>query len=127
MRRAGFAAALTATLVAGACAGTSGGRTHTQQPTASVTVSNYNWLDMNIYLVRGGGVPLRLGTVSTMETRRFRLPAFASMSGDNFLRAEPIGSRIAHSSQPLLIEPGSELTWRLENNLAHSTIGMRVR
>jgi hypothetical protein len=122
-----FAAALAATLVAGACAGSAGGPTHAEPSAATVTVSNYNGLDMNIYLVRGSGVPVRLGTVSTMETRRFRLPVYATVSGENYLRAEPIGARSAHSSQPLLIEPGAEVTWRLENNLAHSTISMRMR
>src|SRR5690606_36702747 len=40
---------------------------------ARVDVSNFNWLDMAIYAVRGG-MRVRLGTVTSMNRERFTIP-----------------------------------------------------
>ena len=129
MRRPRCAMAAVAVIVlATGCAGqgTAGGSGSPRQrpEAATVVVSNNNWMDMSIYLVRAG-TSIRLGAVTSMETRRFRLPLLAAGASDNALRAEPIGSRTTHTSEPLVIGPGDELEWRLEANLAHSSIHVR--
>jgi len=95
------------------------------EPEALLQVSNQNWSDMNVYLVRGA-MKQRLGTVSSNTTSRFKLPRHIFASPDPVqLLADPIGSARTYTSPPLLVNPGQTVEWRLENNVALSSFLVR--
>jgi hypothetical protein len=120
--------ALVIALSAGACAGNSGPQDGPLPPrgnTATVRVTNNNWADMNVYAERGG-MRLRLGTVTTMATRAFKLPR-TLMNGNGNVRlvADPIGSRESHVTSPVQVWPGQTVAFRIENHIAISSITVR--
>ena len=88
---------------------------------ASVRVTNNNWSDMNIYVLRGSD-RRRLGTVSSNSSTVFRLPNSVLIGGSDIrLLADPIGSSRTYVSPTLLIGPGHVVEWRLENNMNMSS------
>lgn len=90
-----------------------------------VRVTNNNWSDMTIYVVRDG-LRHRLGTVTSQTTERFAVPThFMAASGRVHLLADPIGSRNTFLSSPIVITPGQTAEWQLENSLALSSIWIR--
>ncbi len=86
-----------------------------------VLVDNRNWQDVTIYALRGG-LRVRLGTVTSMQTARFVLST--EMTGSTRLRlmADPVGSLGTFTSEPLRVEPGDQVQWRLANELVQSAI-----
>jgi hypothetical protein len=112
-----LAAALAAGAVSGAAcarparAGARGARE--PQEATTVRVQNQNFLDMNIYVVRGG-VRARLGTVTGNSTARFTIPVsyVQSLTSLRFL-ADPIGARRAPISEEITVSPGDEVTLTL--------------
>lgn len=119
--------AMAAALLLTACAGASYDRpseAHGQSP-VQVEVTNNNWLDMTVYAVRGS-MRVRLGTVTTGERERFKLPRSVNVAaGELSLLADPIGSGQKYQSQPLIVEPGARVTWSLENQLALSSFSVQ--
>ena len=106
-RRLALAAMLT--LLAAAC----GGRSQTNgepTPATVVRVTNQNFLDMNVYVLRGAE-RVRLGTVSGNRTERFTLPGNLVFGGTpvRFL-ADPIGSSRTAQSFEITVSPGDEVT-----------------
>jgi hypothetical protein len=92
---------------------------------AVVHVSNNNWSDMNVYVVRGT-MRQRLGTVSSLATGKFRLPRHIFTSPEPMrLLADPIGGAQQYLSPPLLVNPGQVVEWRLENNVQLSSAFIR--
>ncbi len=88
----------------------------------TVRVINDNWLDVTVYAVRGG-YRRRLGTVTSFASRVFTLPqAFLIPSDELRLIADPIGRRGTFVSEPLVVNPGDVVEWRLRNNLGLSNI-----
>ena len=87
-----------------------------------VRVVNDNWHDITVYAVRGG-YRRRLGLVNSFAKREFTLPpAFLIPSDELRLIADPIGRRGAFVSEPLVVNPGDVVEWRLLNNLRLSNI-----
>lgn len=119
------AAALAVTL--SACAGNAGpqsGPLPPEGPSTEVQVTNNNWADMNVYVERGG-MRTRLGTVTSMTSRRFDIPrAFTTSSSSVRLVADPIGSRESHMTQPVQVFPGQTLEFTIQNHLAISTVSV---
>lgn len=93
-------------------------------PPSIVEVSNYNPLDVHVYVIVSGQ-RVSLGIVTTSNTESFRLPRLAFSSRNVAFLAEPIGSRRRYVSDELLIEPGDTVVWRITDNLAHSVITIR--
>jgi len=118
-----------AAVIAGGCASATG-TTQSQNADAAsertmIRVNNHNWSDMTVYLVRDG-VRMRLGLVSSLETRMFEVPTSHLIStGEVRLVADPIGSSRVVTSPPVLIAPGQRAEWRLENSLALSSFWIR--
>jgi hypothetical protein len=122
--RLGAAAAVAlAGLLAGACASGTGGAVATNGAgdRTVVEVSNHNWADVNVYAVQLG-TRMRLGTVVSMTTRRFTLPAQTRLAGGGVrLMASPIGSTRSHLTDLILVDAGGRIEWNLENSLALSS------
>jgi hypothetical protein len=125
LRNSRIAATAALILLLGACStkGAQNKATVLERQTR-VEVTNHNWLDMRVYVVRAGN-RFRLGTVSTMGTQVFQLPrAFSTYAGGLQLVADPIGSREFHMTQPLSIAPGQLVSFKIENHLAISTVSV---
>lgn len=114
----------------GLLAGCAHGYTETQDVAVEddrtmVRVTNNNWSDMTIYLLRSGS-RRRLGTVTSQATHTFVVPAHLVVSSSSVhLVADPIGSSRTFTSAPILINPGQTAEWKLENSLALSSIWIR--
>lgn len=89
--------------------------------TIPVHVTNYNLLDVNVY-VRVGGQAYRLGTVTSFGSADFVLPAAALSSSGVQLVADPIGQRGNYASEQFYVVPGQQVDWTIENNPVHSTV-----
>jgi hypothetical protein len=91
-----------------ACAGRS--RAPVDESAATyVRVTNQAFLDMNVYVL-SGGQRIRLGSVSSNQTVRLRLPA-RLIFGATSLRflADPVGSSRVSQSFDIVVSPGDEV------------------
>ena len=87
-----------------------------------VKVRNNGWLDMRVYAVTRGN-RWRLGTASTGQLLTVELPRH--LQADIFqleLVAYPIGGSGVAMTEELLLSPGDQVDWVLENTLAFSTV-----
>jgi hypothetical protein len=132
MRTPGQLARLLATAfvtsVAVATAGCASGRVYSYDAPAGVgvrsmalRVTNDNWHDVTIYLLRdGGAMPTRIGAVSGLNSRVLRLrhpPA-----GWIRLMIRPIGSQASFTTNQVVVEPGQVMVLRVQNHLAYSSL-----
>jgi hypothetical protein len=101
-----------------------------QHPTADaperaptvVTVTNNNWSDMVVYLLRST-MRTRLGTVTSMNTQEFEIPAsLIGPAATLRLQAAPIGSRRQHVTPPIYVGPGQQINYTIQNQLSISTV-----
>ena len=84
---------------------------------ARVEVHNNNWSDMVIYAVQNSH-RMRLGMVTSMNTRSFDLPRYVgTSSGDLYLLARPIGSGEEFEMGPIHVSRGQWVELRLENHI----------
>jgi hypothetical protein len=92
-----------------------------EAPPVRIRVENHNWLDVNVYAVHNG-TRYRLGTVTSMTRQMFRLPvAMLAQTGEFRLLVDPIGSSEVFLTEPLLVSPGQQIDWNVENHLALSS------
>lgn len=120
-------AVATAALLATGCAsaGERPARSGFDDGNTTIRVTNNNWSDMTIYLVRHG-TRQRLGMVTSQGVGIFRVPAHAVESASDVrLIADPIGSSVTYASEPIMISPGQEMEWRLENAINLSSFWVR--
>ncbi len=91
---------------------------------ATVVVTNNNWSDMTVYAQRNG-VSVRLGTVTSMTTQRFSLPApLIGGTGELHFLADPIGSTQVFRSPAVMVGRGQHVEFMLQNNLALSSLSV---
>jgi hypothetical protein len=116
---------LSAALIAaglGACAPQYQGN-QAGQPAAKNTtliVENNNWADMTVYVVISG-FRARVGSVASFSQARFVLSEALIGAGAIRLLADPIGSNQAFISDPIHVNPGQQVRFRLENNVRLSS------
>jgi hypothetical protein len=92
---------------------------------ATLHVSNSNWSDVRIYLVRGGAW-LRLGVVTTNGSADFEIPPeFLRQAGSVTLVASPVAGRTLYSTSLAGINPGDELELVVEGFLQYSHLVVR--
>ncbi len=108
------------------CSTFTGGRNAeaTMSDGVGVVVQNDNWQDATIYAV-GEGPWVRLGTVTSMHTKRFTVPPGDMRPGSVQLRAELIGSDAARTTDQIMVQPGDAVYWTLENYLPLSSYAVR--
>lgn len=108
-RRLVAALLLGASLAPAACA--RGGRSAAVAPEARTTVRvrNQGFLDMNVYVIRGGA-RYRLGTATGNSTSVFTIPAsiVQPLTPLRFL-ADPIGGNRTPVSEEITVSPGDEV------------------
>lgn len=105
------AAALAAALVVAACS--SGTRSAQLSPAPGainlpLTVTNQNWLDMAIYVVRGQS-RFRLGEATGNTTALLRIPGTFIDGWTVQLMADPVGSTDTYVTEPIMVWPGEHL------------------
>src|ERR671918_474899 len=72
----------------------------------AVKVENQNYLDMNVFVVRGGQ-RVRLGTVTGLSTQLFMLrPGMIGPAFDVQFEIHPIGGRGNSRSETISVHPG---------------------
>ena len=110
----GFVLVLLVLLIS-SCTPTRRGPQGPEPPQTTVQVQNQNWLDMNVYVLRGSQ-RVRLGTVTGASTRVFTIPSNL-VFGATSLRflADPVGSSRTPISQEITITPGDQVTLTIPN------------
>jgi hypothetical protein len=82
-------------------------------------VTNENWSDVRIYIVReGASVPQRVGSVPAFSTRVIRLRPQAI--GWTRLKIVPMASTNAFITEPVNVGPGQAMELTVQNHLPHS-------
>lgn len=109
--RSAILTCMTLLLAVSACGGS--GKAPHQAPAPDATtvrVENRNWLDMTIYVVRGGQ-RIRLGVVTGNSTRVLKIPR-GIVFGTTPLRflADPVGARRTPISQEIQVREGDQVT-----------------
>lgn len=98
-----------------------------EAPETTIRVTNNNWANMVVYLVRSG-VRVRLGTVNSMATAHFVVPrSVGAMHSDVRLVADPIGARTVYVTERLALMPGQAIEFTIENHLPLSTVTVSYR
>jgi hypothetical protein len=88
----------------------------------TVKVRNNGWLDMRVYAVVDGN-RWRLGTAHTGRLLTVKVPRYLQTGIVPFqLVAYPIGGSGVAATEQLLLSPGDQVDWQLENYLAFSTV-----
>ncbi len=91
----------------------------------ALRVTNSNWSDVRIYVVRGT-MWTRLGTVTTNSTVDFTIPAdFLSGSGSVSIVADPVAGRARWTTPLPAISEGDEFELVVENFLQYSHLVVR--
>ena len=89
-----------------------------------VRVENRSWQDMNVYAVESG-MRIRLGTVTSMNTSRLRVPVRSGLfTHDVQLIAVPIGNDEQYVSQAVQVSRGQAMAFTIQNHLAISTVSV---
>lgn len=124
-RARSVAVAAVVALTGAACA-TGGGLSAGDREARSVVVlvENNNWQDATVYVV-GPGPRARLGTVTSMTSKRFRVPLALQSPEGLQLQANLIGSSARNLTNRILVNPGHQVRWTLENQLALSSYSVR--
>ena len=94
-----------------------------QAPTP-LTVTNNNWLDAVIYIYHDGETT-RVTTVTAASTGNYFLPSWMlGHSRTVRLIAHAVGSNSSISTESIHIQPGQFIEWRLESDLARSSVAV---
>ncbi len=87
-------------------------------------VENRHWADVTVYVIRGGA-RARMGTVTSLSSKTFVVPAEMVSSGTLIrLLADPVGSTTEFLSEQVRVDPGDQVEWRLANKLDHSSLSV---
>lgn len=92
----------------------------------SLTVTNQNWLDVDIFAVRGGS-RYRLGAVGGNSSATLRIPAAAMVRGEVQLMADPIGSNDVYMTEVISIAPDEQLQLTVAPRMRMSSYAVWVR
>ncbi len=118
-------------LATAACARPRAAAQSTPQPAPEVRVpvtlrvTNSNWSDVRIYLVRGA-MWVRLGIVTTNSTVEFSIPVdLVTQAGNVTLVANPVAGSGSWTTPLPSVTPGDEFELVVENYLQYSHLVVR--
>lgn len=87
-------------------------------------ISNHNWSDVVIYVVRDG-FQSRLGVAGAASATSFLLPRrMLGQAGELQLFGRPIGAQGSAFTETVIVQPGQWVEWTLEDDLSRSAIGV---
>jgi hypothetical protein len=88
----------------------------------SIHVINRNRIDVEVYVAHDG-IRNRLGLAVASRTTEFTVPLRLLGAGHEYrLLGDPMGLRIAITTEPLFGQAGDDVTWQLEDSFARSTV-----
>ena len=95
--------------------------------TATLYVTNDGWLDIVIYVYRGG-TRYRLGDVTAVQSAVFQIPeAMMGAGSDIALFADPVGSSYGYNTGSIPLSPGhTAIDLRIANIINQSTFSYGV-
>ena len=100
----------------------------TVDATPMLRVTNNNWLDMHIYIMRLGGPALSLGVVPTNSTMEYKIPTDIINAADGLrVIADPIGDTGFYVSPEMLVSSGSDVVLDVENALSLSNTSVQPK
>lgn len=82
------------------------------EPRTTLRVENQNFLDMNVYVLRGGQ-RVRLGTVPGLSTQVFTIPAYIVRSSPLQFEIHPIGGLENPRTETISVQLGDEIRLRI--------------
>jgi hypothetical protein len=89
-----------------------------------IQISNHNWSDVVIYVVRDG-FQSRLGVAAAASATSFTLPRrMLGQAGELQLFGRPIGAQGSAATETVIVQPGQWVEWTLEDDLSRSAIGV---
>lgn len=92
----------------------------------AVTVKNTNWMDMDVFAVRGT-TRARVGSVTGLTTATFRVPANFSPDGVLQFMVDPIGGDAAYVTDKMVVSPGQRVELTIGTVLRMSTFAVWSR
>ena len=120
-------AVLGAALLLSACA--SGANRASARPDSapvSLTVTNQNWLDVDVFAIRGS-TRYRLGAVSGNSSATLRIPSSLIARGELQLMADPVGSNDVYVSDLIPVAPDQALQLTVAPRMRMSTYAVWTR
>jgi hypothetical protein len=96
------------------------------KPNADIllVVENHHWNDVVVYVVHDG-VAERIGLATAVKTTTFIIPSRRlGAAGLIRLRGHPVGAPDDHTTDAFLVQPGQEIQWTLESDLARSSVAV---
>lgn len=119
-------ALLGAALLLSACAsGANRASTRASPPPILLTVTNQNWLDVDVFALRGS-TRYRLGAVGGNSSATLRIPSSLAARGEVQLMADPIGSNDVYVSDLIPIAPDQGLQLTLAPRMRMSTYAVFI-
>ena len=90
----------------------------------TLEVTNHNWADIVIYVVRGTQRVRMMTVVATTAATATIPDNMLGPGGEIRLHARPIGGRTRVTSERVWATPGSTVSWTLETDLRRSTVSV---
>jgi hypothetical protein len=89
-----------------------------------LVVENHHWNDVIVSVLHDGVVD-RIGLVTAVKTSTLVIPSRRlGSSGIIRLRAHAVGAPDDHTSDSFAVQPGQEIQWTLESDLARSSVAV---
>jgi hypothetical protein len=111
---------------AGACATNHGSGAAQPPERVLLTVKNTNWMDMDVFAVRGG-TRARVGSVTGLTTATLRVPLNFAPDGVLQFMVDPIGSDGAYVTEKITVSPGQRVELTIGTVLRMSTYAVWSR
>jgi hypothetical protein len=115
-------------LLASSGCGRQGASTDNDQPQPATEVvlliDNHHWSDVVISVLHDGVVD-RIGMATAVKISTFVLPSRRlGTSGVIRLRGHAVGAPDEHTTDAFLVQPGQQIEWTLESDLARSSVAV---
>jgi hypothetical protein len=113
-------------LCASGCArhGTEAGTVSESRAEIALVVENHHWNDVVVSVLHDGVVE-RIGLATAVKTTTFVIPSRRlGAAGLIRLRGHPVGAPDDHTTDAFLVQPGQEIQWTLESDLARSSVAV---
>jgi hypothetical protein len=96
------------TIDAAACATNHASGAATPQEQVIVTVNNSNYMDVDVFAVRGR-TRMRVGSVTGLSTATFNVPAEYAPDGNLQFLIDPVGSNATYTTETISVNPGQHV------------------